>query len=184
MVKQKHKSGFSIIELLVVIAIISLLIGILLPSLAKIKSVGKRTVCLANLRSAAVAFRMYLDENKDYMPPAAAYPSMNLNTDKPVAEYLKPFISAPKTLLCPADNGHKRNNYTERYYETEGSSYEYNVYLGGKRASKSLFTTDLGFAESEVHVLYDYDNFHGKKLRKGSINYLYADGHVGDRTGN
>jgi prepilin-type processing-associated H-X9-DG protein len=35
--------------------------------------------------------------------------------------------------------------------------------------------------EREVQVLYDYTNFHGTKGRKGSVNYLYADGHVGDR---
>lgn len=37
--------------------------------------------------------------------------------------------------------------------------------------------------ERDVHVLYDYANFHGKKGKKGSVNYLYVDGHIGDRTG-
>ena len=35
--------------------------------------------------------------------------------------------------------------------------------------------------EREVQVIYDYTNFHGRLGRKGSVNYLYADGHVGDR---
>ncbi|MCH7917148.1 MAG: hypothetical protein IIC50_04085 [Planctomycetes bacterium] len=30
-------------------------------------------------------------------------------------------------------------------------------------------------------MLYDYTNFHGRLGSKGSVNYLYADGHVGDR---
>ena len=170
-------------ELLVVISIIAVLIGILLPALGKVKSVAKRTVCKANLHSAAVGFRMYLDENRDYMPPAARYPSLNINTKKPVAHFIVPFLSGEKSLQCPADNGHKRPGYTKRYFETEGSSYEYNQSLGGKRVRDTFLTSKLGFAERDVHVLYDYGPFHGKKRKVGSVNYLYADGHIGDRTG-
>jgi prepilin-type N-terminal cleavage/methylation domain-containing protein/prepilin-type processing-associated H-X9-DG protein len=175
--------GFTLIELLIVISIIAVLIGILLPSLSKIKSVARRTVCQSNLHANAIGFRMYLDESRDYMPPAARYPSLNINSYKPLSEFMTPFLSAPKSLQCPADNGHKRDNYTERYFVTEGSSYEYNQSLAGKRVKDSFLTDKLGFSEREVHVIYDYEPFHGKKGKAGSVNYLYADGHIGDRTG-
>lgn len=181
--KGLRRSGFTLIELLVVVSIIALLIGILLPSLKKIKSVAKRTVCQSNLRSAAVGFRMYLDEYRDYMPPAARYPSLNLNSYKPLAQFIVPFLSGPKSLECPADNGHKREGYNERYFETEGSSYEFNQSLAGKRVKDAFLTDKLGFSERNVHVIYDYEAFHGKKGNVGSVNYLYADGHVDDRTG-
>lgn len=171
------------LELLVVISIIALLTSILVPSLAKVKSVAKRTVCKSNLHSAAVGFRMYLDEYDDYMPPAARYPSLGLNDKKPVAEFLAPFLGGPKTLLCPADNGHKRPDYAERYFESEGASYEYMEALGGNRVADTYLTDDLGFNERSIHVLYDYDHFHGAKGKKGSVNYLYSDGHIGDRAG-
>ena len=157
--------------------------GVLIPSLGKIKSMAKNTVCKANLRSAAVGFVMYLDEYDDYMPPAARYPSEELNDLKPISEFLLPFLSGAKSLQCPGDDGHRRKDHTERYYESEGSSYEYNQVLGGKRVEDVFLTDDLGFSERDVHVLYDYRPFHGKKGKVGSVNYLYADGHVGDRKG-
>ena len=47
-------------------------------------------------------------------------------------------------------------------------------------AAEDIFNKDK-VHEREIHVLYDYANFHGRKGRKGSVNYLYADGHIGDR---
>ena len=170
-------------ELLVVISIIILLMSILVPCLAKARSVAKRTVCKSNLHSAAIAFRMYLDDNNGIMPPAARYPSLGLNDKDPIAEFLKAFIGDTKALLCPADHGYIRPDYTERYFESEGSSYEYNETLGNQRVEDTYLTNDLGFNERDVHVLYDYDHFHGRKGEKGSVNYLYANGRVGDRTG-
>ena len=183
MIERIRKQGFTLVELLVVISIISLLMSILVPCLAKAKSIAKRTVCKANLHSAAVGFRMYLDDNNGIMPPAARYPSLGLNDKNPIAEFLKPFIGDTKALHCPADNGYIRPDYTERYFESEGASYEYNEILGGRRVEDTYLTEDLGFNERDLHVLYDYDHFHGRKGEKDSVNYLYSDGHVGDRTG-
>jgi len=188
MVKGIREQGFTLVELLVVIGVIALLTSILVPCLGKARSVAKRTVCLSNLHSAAIAFRMYLDDNNHVMPPATRYPSLGLNDKKPIADFLKPFIGDPKALRCPADDGHRRPGRTERYFETEGSSYEYLQTLGGVRVGTGYLTDEVVFNEDrvherDIHVLYDYANFHGRKGRKGSVNYLYADGHVGDRTG-
>jgi len=186
MVKEIREQGSTLAELLVVIGIIALLTGILVPGLGKARSIAKRTVCLSNLHSAALAFRRYLDDNRHIMPPAARYPSLALNEKRPIVEYLLPHLKDPKALRCPADDGHRRAGRTERYFETEGSSYEYLQTLGGVRVGFGYLTEKVIFNkdrvhEREVHVLYDYANFHGKKGSKGSVNYLYADGHVGDR---
>jgi prepilin-type N-terminal cleavage/methylation domain-containing protein/prepilin-type processing-associated H-X9-DG protein len=186
MVKGIRRRGFTLVELLVVTSIIALLTGILVPCVGKAKSIAKRTVCLSNLHSAAIAFRLYLDDNHHLMPPAARYPSLGLNDKRPIAEYLMPFIKDDKALRCPADDGHRRAGRTERYFVTEGSSYEYLQTLGGVRVGVGYLTEAVIFNkdkvhEREVHVLYDYANFHGRKGRKGSVNYLYADGHIGDR---
>ena len=183
MTKKVKFSGFTLLELLVVISIIALLIGILIPSLGKVKAIAKSTVCKANLRSGAVGFRMYLDEYNDYMPPAARYPSLELNDLEPISDFMVPFLSGNKSLICPSDDGHKRDDYRERYYQSEGASYEYNQSLGGKRVKDAFLSDKLGFSERDVHVLYDYGPFHGKKGKVGAVNYLYADGHIGDRMG-
>jgi prepilin-type N-terminal cleavage/methylation domain-containing protein len=64
----KRRRGFTLVELLVVIGIISVLIGILLPTLNKAREASKRTVCLSNLRELANCFRIYATTYKDYCP--------------------------------------------------------------------------------------------------------------------
>jgi prepilin-type N-terminal cleavage/methylation domain-containing protein len=60
--------GFTLVELLVVIGIISILISILLPSLARAREAAKKTQCLSNLRQMGDIFRIYAAQNKDVMP--------------------------------------------------------------------------------------------------------------------
>ncbi len=66
-----QNKGFTLIELLVVIAIIALLLSILMPSLAKVKSVAKRLVCGTNIRQNGQAFFLYGTDNDGelYMAP-------------------------------------------------------------------------------------------------------------------
>ena len=61
-------AGFTLVELLVVIGIIAVLIGILMPSLAKARESARRAACLSNLRQVHQAFLMYANENKDRVP--------------------------------------------------------------------------------------------------------------------
>ena len=168
--------AFTLVELLVVISVIALLMGILAPVLNKARMGAWRTVCASNLRNIALALRMYLDESGNIMPPAAQLPSLEDPNDPdskpPIAQFLLPHLSSQaKIFKCPGDNV---------YFLTEGSSYEYNSRLGGKPVSQTFLAETYG--ERNVHVMYDYEPFHGKPGKPGAKNYLYADGHVGDLT--
>ena len=55
--------GFTLIELLVVIAIIALLLALLMPALERARELGRRAVCLGNLKDLALAWMMYADDN-------------------------------------------------------------------------------------------------------------------------
>jgi len=59
--------GFTLVELLVVIAIVALLVGILLPGLARSRDAAQRTACLANLRSLETAHWAYALEHDGWM---------------------------------------------------------------------------------------------------------------------
>jgi prepilin-type N-terminal cleavage/methylation domain-containing protein len=61
--------GFTLIELLVVISIIALLLSILLPSLAKVKSLGKRIVCSSNMKQMTMAQFLYTSGNDGRFAP-------------------------------------------------------------------------------------------------------------------
>jgi prepilin-type processing-associated H-X9-DG protein len=54
--------------LLVVIGIIAVLIGILLPSLAKARAQAQQTQCMSNLRQWSMAWYMYCDANRGQLP--------------------------------------------------------------------------------------------------------------------
>jgi len=60
--------GFTLIELLVVIAIIAILMGVLMPSLTKVREQARFMSCRSNLRNYTVVQRMYADDNNGDMP--------------------------------------------------------------------------------------------------------------------
>ncbi len=63
-----RQKGFTLIELLVAIATIAILASTLLSVLAQARERGRSAQCLSNLRQWGMAFRMYADDNQDYLP--------------------------------------------------------------------------------------------------------------------
>jgi prepilin-type N-terminal cleavage/methylation domain-containing protein/prepilin-type processing-associated H-X9-DG protein len=62
------KVAFTLIELLVVIAIIAILAAILLPVLSRAKAQGLKANCINNFKELQLCYRMYVDDNNDYLP--------------------------------------------------------------------------------------------------------------------
>src|SRR2546423_12056588 len=98
----RPRHAFSLVELLVVIAIITLLIALLLPSLATAREGARRAACLANLHQTAAALHNYADQNRGKLPTHAG-PSRYL-WDLPFAtrDALNDTGCARRTLYCPS----------------------------------------------------------------------------------
>jgi prepilin-type N-terminal cleavage/methylation domain-containing protein len=62
------KKGFTLVELLVVIAIIALLMGILMPALARVRQIAFRMVCGTNLSGIGKAMLIYANDYEDELP--------------------------------------------------------------------------------------------------------------------
>jgi len=65
---RKTIKGFTQIELLVVVVIIAILAAILLPALTRAKDSAYRIQCTSNQKQLTLAFILYEQDNKDYLP--------------------------------------------------------------------------------------------------------------------
>jgi prepilin-type N-terminal cleavage/methylation domain-containing protein/prepilin-type processing-associated H-X9-DG protein len=147
----KRLRGFTLIELLVVIAIIALLLSILMPSLQRVKEMGRRIVCLNHLKNIGLANSIYADGNNGwYVPIKYRLPGENIydfhawpdnkvfrgllgyvdaeskydEDGEPYEDWETPW-DAPKDFLCPSDKVSLRE-MTEDLY-TSWISYGGNI---------------------------------------------------------
>lgn len=90
---KRRPSAFTLIELLAVIAILTLLIGILVPSLSAARRQAKANVCLSKMKGIATAFVVYLNENKDNFPPHRLKKLYPTASDDPALEYHNEYLA-------------------------------------------------------------------------------------------
>jgi len=65
-----ERKGFTLVELLVVIAIIAMLMGILMPALARVRQIAFRLTCGTNLSGIGKAMLIYANDYEDELPRA------------------------------------------------------------------------------------------------------------------
>jgi prepilin-type N-terminal cleavage/methylation domain-containing protein/prepilin-type processing-associated H-X9-DG protein len=124
------QDAFTLIELLVVIAIIAILAALLLPALNRTKAAGQSALCLSNLRQLQLGWRMYVDDNNDWLPPnisrMSGFDYVNMTNNRSVpwvlgnaqldtntaniqAGVLSRYVGAAGVYRCPADKSSVRD---------------------------------------------------------------------------
>jgi len=116
--KQK---GFTLVELLVVISIIALLMAILLPALAKARELGKRAVCMDNLKQLGLAWVLYCDNNNEKVPVGDVYYSWTFPSTTSGDPYYQQVAWSEYPHVYPHTTSplpNKTDNYTNAYTTT------------------------------------------------------------------
>ena len=181
--RRLRRAGFTLTELLVVIGLIAVLVSLLLPVVAKVRSAANAATCLSNLRQMGIAWTTYTTEHRgrlleyqwnNSLQPESAWRGYWLGV-------LDGYHVRGKAILCPAADeaipfaqyqGYGNVNYawSGKYLLSGGnvlkfndqiyreSSYGYNRYLtAGGGFGQNMQATQVTAAKpaSEVPVFMD-----------------------------
>jgi prepilin-type N-terminal cleavage/methylation domain-containing protein len=174
-------SGFTLVELLVVIGIITILIGLLLPVVAKARAHAKWVQCQSNLRQCGIFMQTYANNWRGWCYPPGLGSGEPYEQRWPVHVF-KPAVWNPPVLLCPVDhepaeehsyvlNAHLAGRGVRFGSKPRGLASSQVILMGEKKSSEADYYMDPGNYARLVELYR-----HG--LRLGS-NYLYFDMHVG-----
>jgi len=125
----KSRHGFTLIELLVVISIISVLMGVLMPALRRVREQAKQQTCASRERQHIFALTMYAGENdtKFPLPPNAGYWLWDINVNT-VNFMLKSGLTS-EIFYCPANQTQQK--YMDLYWEYGDNEWDGSRFTSG-----------------------------------------------------
>lgn len=197
--------GFTLVELLVCMVVISLLLGILLPGLAKSREAARKTKCMVNLRSFGLALEGYRRDNKDMLPNVLPFQYITarapeemravLVNDPALLDTLQSYMDAPLPDRLDPENPESPFQYRDPYFCPSdkdadvgakfGISYEY--WAGTLMVVRELFAFDrnAGFSVTRMYeangdfpIMGDAKPWHKQPGNSGQNALYFADWHV------
>jgi prepilin-type N-terminal cleavage/methylation domain-containing protein len=124
-----RNSAFTLVELLVVIGIIALLMGILLPVIARARESSNRTKCASNLRQFGQFIIIFANEHKGRVPTGHDTPLHNAGGQNMMWMYTKDYFvlvdeygANQRIFICPSTPLNEKGPQAFRY--GEGSEFD------------------------------------------------------------
>ncbi|UCE49510.1 MAG: type II secretion system protein [Phycisphaerales bacterium] len=116
-----RRSAFTLIELLVVIAIIAVLMGILMPALARMREHARRSSCSSQIRQQALAMIMYADENDTKLPLPQHGGNWLWDIDTQTVNFMLKSGMTQDMFYCPSNANQHKN--IDEYWGFNTSSW-------------------------------------------------------------
>jgi prepilin-type processing-associated H-X9-DG protein len=202
-VRMRGRIAFTIIELLVAIAVAAVLLSLLLPALARAKTISLTTKCLSQERTIGQAVVLYQNVYKDWFP-LSSHTAGSLRSPGAWLQSLEELGAPDFVRLCPVDpyRTQKLTSYaTNDHFEPLTPGIDYNAFTGKTLpGGRTIALTRVFEIPRPCAVVYaveasgtgTVDHIHsvGWTLpsdvsaaiavtrHEGGANYLYADGHA------
>ena len=152
-----RRRAFTLVELLVVISIIALLIGLLLPALAKARESARTTICMTNIRGIGQATLLYAGDYKQQtwiLGPRRPNGTRYLPGEGPWVRGVAWW--ARRESDVPAERANPRLDKPGWLFEYGGNAHKLGECPTNKRTRTNNQTSSDNMWGSEMGVLFDY----------------------------
>ena len=159
--------GFTLFELLVAMAILVVLAAILLPVLSQAREMGRRALCVSNLKQIGTAVIMYAQDVDGILPPGAlSYPDPAGGDAGEWYVLVQPYLHSRQVLCCPTKPSANLIAY--------GWNYQNFGYYYGQHGLGWCTVRAQVERPAETILLGDSEDLEARNIANNR--YLYADG--------
>jgi len=190
--------GFTLVELLVVIAVIAILAAVILSVLAQAQEKGRSAQCVDNLRQWGAAFRMYADDNDDYLPRRGQGVQTLQEIDRPtdwfnalppyfglssfqmmISNNAVPAAHAQSVFICPTANNPGGAYFLPYCMNMNLCPWNLTVPTKYSQVSQPIYVVTLGDAPGPYASTYPSKQPYSVVARHaGQVNLLFLAGEV------
>ena len=192
----RQRRAFTLIELLVVIAILAVLIGILVPTIARARESARRTQCASNLRQIGVGLYRYFNE-QNALP--ARYGGLEFNNphvlhfqqeEPDVSQLMLKYCGQKEIFYCPEgwEDRHPADWWPFRT-GTTSVTYQFPFWLSPyawaierpdyrRLAVDRVLAADALATSDGINNLLEFNHRLNRNGGPVGMNMLFGDGHV------